>query len=155
MATEKKPVLGHPMHPAVVHFPITLFPLSAFFMLLWYTLGRNLFYLHAAYWAFIIGAVVIIPVLATGVRDWQHTQVDNEAGQRLLKTHMVIGSITGLLAIIGALFYWANKPMVNLDLVPGFTALTLLLTLLVFVQGFIGGLMVYTHKMGVEGHTIR
>ncbi len=150
---------SHPMHPAVVHFPIAFFPLSSLFLALWFIQDRNPFYLNAAYWLFMAGALMILPVVATGIRDMLHTNVEDHhgtprnTGYRTLFTHVIIGSATAFISTISALYFLFNKPMDESNLIPGFTLISLLLTVLVFSQGFIGGLMVYTHHMGVHGHT--
>lgn len=150
----KKSPVGHPTHPALVHFPITLFPFSLLFMALWFWFDRNQFYLQTAYWAYLLGTLLVIPVVLTGFRDMRHTQVDNEQGRKLLNMHMLLGGTIAGVSIVSSIYYLLNSPLQEPGLIPGFTFFTVLMTLFVFAQGAIGGLMVYSHHMGVTGHTV-
>lgn len=148
----KKHHVGHPMHPALVHFPITLFPLSLLFLALMYWTD-NAFHLHAAYWSFMLGVLMIIPVLLTGVRDLRHVHTDNIQSERLLYTHVYFGALISIISILSGIYFLLNKPFLNPELISGFTIISLLLTIMMFVQGFLGGLLVYTHHLGTTGHT--
>jgi uncharacterized membrane protein len=149
---QKRYGVDHPMHPAIVHFPITLFPLSALFVGL-YHWQDNSFFLHAAYWSFMLGALVVLPVVLTGVRDWLHTRVEDIRGYKRAYFHIIIGALIAFISTISGIYFLLHKPIAEPNLISGFSLIAVLLTLLVFIQGFIGGLMVYTHHMGIEGHT--
>lgn len=144
--------ISHPIHPAIVHFPVTLFPLSTVFIILWIWLD-NSFYLHAAYWSFLFGALMVIPVILTGLRDLRHTRPDNRQGQKVVLAHVTLGALIGLLSTISGIFFLRNQPMFDITVMPTFITVSFLLTLMVFAQGFLGGLMVYTHRMGIRGRT--
>lgn len=149
---ERRPEVKHPIHPAVVHFPITLFPISTLFIVLW-VWQNNPFFLHAAYWAFLLGALMTLPAGLTGFRDWRHTYTDSPQGRKVTYAHISLGLSLVVISLISGIFYLLHKPMVEISLIPGFMVITTLVTLMVMIQGFLGGLMVYTHRMGVAGHT--
>lgn len=140
---------SHPLHPALVHFPITLFPLSTVFLVLWIWLD-NSFYLHAAYWSFMFGALLILPVMGTGVWDLMRTISIGHVNEKWVYLHMMVGLLITFVSVLSGLYYLFNKPMLNLDMIPGFIGISILTTLLVLAQGFIGGVLVYTYRMGVS-----
>ncbi len=57
------------IHPAAVHFPIVLFPVSAVFLILWFCL-KDLFFLNASYWTFMFAAIGAVIAGGAGFFDY-------------------------------------------------------------------------------------
>lgn len=139
-------------HPALVHFPISLYPISALFAILFRSQG-NINLLQASYWCFIIAAVLLIPIAITGFLDFVRLKPHSPKAHRLLLIHLINGVLLTLLAIPSAFFFWRQPPWRDNDIFSWFFACTLLFSILALSQGAIAALMVYQHKLGVDGET--
>jgi uncharacterized membrane protein len=61
----------HPLHPAVVHFPIGMAMAALLFVIL-SSYFRKTELAPAAYYSHIFGLVTVLPSLLLGYMDWQH-----------------------------------------------------------------------------------
>lgn len=142
------------IHPAVVHFSITLFPVSAIFLMLWFW-RENIFFLHAAYWSFMFAALGALIAGGSGIFDYfnaPYPKYKQRGAGKSAKIHIVNGVVVTVIALCSAIFFLLEKPMDNLSLVKWFALVTFLESFLVIVQGFLGGLLVYTYHFGIEPH---
>ncbi len=140
------------IHPAAVHFPIVLFPVSAIFLILWFCLN-DLFFLNASYWTFMFAALGAVIAGGTGFFDYynaSYPEHPEEGAGRMAKIHIRTGVCLVVIALISAIYFLIEKPTHNVDLVKWFATIVFLETLLVFAQGFMGGLLVYKYHFGIE-----
>ncbi len=140
------------IHPAVVHFPIVLFPVSAIFLILWFCLD-NTFFMNASYWTFMFAALGAVIAGGTGFCDYynaSYPEHPEEGAGRIAKIHIRTGVLLVVIALISATYFLIEKPVNNLALVRWFAIIVFLETLLVIVQGFMGGLLVYKYHFGIE-----
>ena len=91
---------SHPLHPAVVHFPIGMAMGASAFMLLVIFLKKTEL-AQAAYYSHIFGLVTLIPTMLLGYMDWQHFY--NGDPTPLIIAKIVLGFILMLLFIYGIL----------------------------------------------------
>lgn len=138
-------------HPALVHFPITLYPLSLVFLIV-FLVNQNNFFLHASFWSLMLGVLTNIPTALTGWHDMNRTEIRSSQASRLMQMHMINGIIITAIGILAAVIFLWQPPMYDIGLVPLYTLFVIVLSILVFVQGALGGIMVYRHRMGVEEH---
>lgn len=144
--------LVHRPHPAIVHFPIALFPLSFLFLLLFWLTG-NILYLPASYWTFLVAAAIIIPTAITGFIDMRRLSNVNPDAHRQLQKHYRNGIAITLISIVtGILFLW-RMPFHHPFLFTLYTLDLAVLSILVLWQGYLGASIVYDHHLGVEGDT--
>lgn len=61
----------HPLHPALVHFPIGMAMGASAFMLLVIFLKKSEL-APAAYYSHVFGLVTLVPTMLVGYMDWQH-----------------------------------------------------------------------------------
>ena len=61
----------HPLHPAVVHFPIGM-AMAALLFVIFASRFNKIELAPAAYWCHIFGLVAAIPAVLLGYMDWQH-----------------------------------------------------------------------------------
>ncbi|HEY9688115.1 MAG TPA: DUF2231 domain-containing protein [Coleofasciculaceae cyanobacterium] len=139
-------------HPAIVHFPISLFPISLVFLILYWA-RDNVFFLNASFWCFVFGAVMLIPVAVTGFLDMIRLKSHSLEAHKSLNLHMLNGILITLLALSGGLYFFLNSPMRDPSLLPAYSLLMGVLSLLVAFQGYIGAVMVYRQHLGVDGDT--
>ena len=140
-------LLGHPLHPALVHLPTALWPAALFFDLLSRTRLGGPVPAQIAYYAIMLGLVVAVVAAAAGLADWADIKPEKPA-KKIGLTHMVLNlAVTALFALNLALR--AQLPpdtgAVPLHLI----ALTLLGSLILLVSGYLGGRMVYNHGVSV------
>ncbi|MGI9115430.1 MAG: DUF2231 domain-containing protein [Chthoniobacterales bacterium] len=140
------------IHPAVVHFPIVLFPISAIFLILWF--WRDIvFFLNASYWTFMFAALGAVVSGGTGILDYYNApypEHPEEGAGRMARLHIRNGVFLTAVALISGIYFLVEKPMNDLTLVRWFAVIVFLETLLVIVQGFMGGLLVFKYHFGIE-----
>lgn len=140
------------IHPAAVHFPIVLFPVSAIFLILWFC-RDNAFFLNASYWTFMFAALGAVIAGGTGFFDYynaSYPEQPQEGAGRMAKIHIRTGICLVVIALISAIYFLIEKPTNDLNLVKWFALIVFLETVLVIAQGFMGGLLVYKYHFGIE-----
>lgn len=140
------------IHPAVVHFPIVLFPVSAIFLILWFC-RANAFFLNASYWTFMFAALGAVIAGGTGFLDYYNApypEHPEEGAGKTAKRHIRLGVILTVVALISAVYFLMKKPIHDLTLVKWFAIVVFVEALLVIVQGFMGGLLVFKYHFGIE-----
>ena len=143
--------LGHPLHPALVHLPMALWPAALLFDLLSRTgLGGPVPF-QVAYYALMAGLVVALVAAVTGLADWADIKPDKPA-KKLGLVHMVLNLVvTALIAL--NLYFRAQLPA-STEVVPlALIGLTLAANLLLLVSGYLGGRLVYEHGISVARHS--
>lgn len=139
-------------HPALVHFPISLYPISTVFFVLFMSRDATSF-LQVSYWCFLIASLFMVPVATTGFLDYIRLKSHSDKAHHLLQIHLFNGVIATLIGIISGVFFWLQSPFQYDEWVPLYGAISSLLTIMVLAQGAIAALMVYQHKLGVDGET--
>ena len=90
----------HPLHPALVHFPIGMAMGASAFMLLVIFLKKTDL-AQAAYYSHIFGLVTLLPTLLVGYMDWQHFYNGDPIPIIIIK--IILGFILMALFIYGIL----------------------------------------------------
>lgn len=141
-------MLGQPLHPMVVHFPIALYLLGVLLTLghLW---RRNPDYERFGYWAFVLAWMSLIVTILLGLVDLGGLP-PNDPRRNRINSHITAG--VALLILNGLVIYyrfrWAHvlagpRRWVYLTLMAaGVVALV--------VTGYLGGELVYVFKVGIE-----
>jgi nitrite reductase/ring-hydroxylating ferredoxin subunit/uncharacterized membrane protein len=140
---------GHPLHPALVHFPIGLLVLSLVLAIASYAgvAPNDLF--RASLYALGFGLAMGVMAALTGLVDRSDIRLDHPA-RKTATTHMVLNLIS--LAILGINFF-LHLSQSELTVVP----LTYLLLSLVgvgtiLISGYLGGTMIYDDGIAVGRH---
>lgn len=140
------------IHPEIVHFPIALFPLSALFLILRFWLGSD-FFLSASYWTFLFAALGAVVAGGAGIFDYYNApypEHPEEGAAKISKRHVRLGVAITIIALVSAVYFLIEKPVNDLALVKWFAIIVFLETVLVLIQGFLGGRMVYKYHFGIE-----
>ena len=141
---------GHPLHPALVHFPIGLFVLSLFFDLASYLFREAGWLAQAAFSTLSLGLVLALLATVPGLVDWLDIRRDHP-NKGKATTHM-------LLNLTAITLYAINLLLRSSDLSqPEPTPLIpLLLSIasvgLIAYSGYLGGTLVYDGGIGVGRH---
>ncbi len=143
MANSRAKFLGHPLHPALTHFPMALLSVS----LLWDIIGsitRNTLWWHISFWSLVVGLIFVLPVLTTGLIDSATIAKDGPA-EKVMTIHMYVMLCAALLYLGDLLLRLKNVVPSNLGLALALSAVGFL-TLV--VGGWYGGELVYKHGAG-------
>jgi len=138
-----------PIHPMLVHFPISLLTLSvsadlvAFFLPIQSLRG-------AGWWSLLGAATTGIFALLAGVYDMRRAELVEELHERVHR-HMRVG--IGLITVIWALAIWGwfGFEQADLAVTAVYLDCAILATVLAGFQGWLGGELVYTHGVFVRG----
>jgi uncharacterized membrane protein len=85
---------GRPLHPALVHFPIALYPTSLLFDWLSHLVNNGNTFVKGAFALILAGLAVSVAAVATGVADFLHIGAESRTW-KLAVTHMTLQLVTG------------------------------------------------------------
>lgn len=139
----------HPLHPALVHFPIALFLLSLIVDIFSFFVADSNAIFRAAFYSLAFGIVMALLAAVTGFVDRSDIRLDHPA-RKTANTHMTLNlSAVGLAALnlflrMGQLDL-TRTPLINL-------LLSIASVGIILVSGYLGGTMVYDNGIGVGRH---
>lgn len=141
-------MIGRPLHPMFVHFPIALYLLGVL-LTLGYLWRRAPDYERFAYWAFLLAWVAVAVAALAGLIDLGSLAPDDPR-RAVINNHITSG--VALLIINGLVLYFRFRWP---DVLAGsrrWVYLALMVTGIVAVvlTGWLGGKLVYTLKVGIE-----
>lgn len=139
---------GQPLHPMVVHFPITLYLLGVLFTL-GYLWRRTPDYERFAWWAFVLAWISVAVAALVGLIDLGRLAPDDpRRGQ--INNHITTG--VALLVINGLVVYYRLRWADVLVSARRWQYLGLMAAgvIALVITGWLGGELVYTLKVGVE-----
>lgn len=156
-------VLGHPLHPILVVFPLALYPLALIgdivFLAVFFIGGKvDPFWWSLAGWALLLGLVFQAQASLPGLIDWLNIPM-SAPSKRTGTYHLITAIFLSILALASLLLRvfhnWGEAPS---TLVFGAASgwayvaivLNVFLNLVAPFQGWLGGHLVYVHGIGVE-----
>jgi len=136
---------GHPLHPAVVHFPVALWSVSLVWDALAAWTGAATWW-HAGFWCLAAGLVMALPAAATGLMEFI-TIEDAHPAAATATQHMLV-MLCAVCVYAVALVIRAGPAALE-----GWRLIAVLLLsasglVLLAVGGWLGGKMVYTYGVG-------
>lgn len=139
----KASVMGHPIHPVLVPFPIA-FLVSVVLTDLAFYGTRNAFWAEVSMW--LVGAGLISGVLAAVFGLIDFAAVDKVRSHAAAWVHFV-GNAIVLLIALGSLLLRVKDPVTAV--LPMGMTLSFIDAGLLFVTGWYGGELVYRHRIGL------
>ena len=141
-------LLGHPIHPMLVHFPAALFPTSLLFDLLSLGLGTVSF-VKMAFYTMAAGEVGAFLAAATGAIDCLTKLVPGTAASRVGTVHALLN--VGILLLYGFNLGLRLGPALEVPRTPvGPLFLSVAGVALLTTSNFLGGRLVYHFGIGVR-----
>lgn len=140
--------MGAPMHPIFVHFTIALTTSSLAFDALGFFFSKASL-TAAGGWTLVSAAVMTLMTISTGLTSSARAPVEEGEARSFLRAHMALGLIFyGLLVAITfwRLSLWQNGHRVSWLYLAAMAGVSLVMT----VQGYLGGELVYRYGVEVE-----
>jgi uncharacterized membrane protein len=142
-------VAGHPLHPLLVTFPITLLVSAAATDLVYWWL-RDPFWARASFWLIAAGFASAMIAAITGMLDF--VRIKRVRERKAGWFHMV-GNVAALIAtLINLVLRWNN---VIDAILPTGLAISIVVATLLGITGWYGAELVYRHKIAVVGQSSR
>lgn len=146
---EGKP-LRTPLHPALVHLPVALFPLSVLLdVASWLFPHAGLFLVRGAFLALAGGLVTAIFAAVFGMIDYTEIRSDHPA-KKTATLHMVLNLVAVGLFALGAGLRFGDLETARTAPLP--LAISLLALGVLGYSGYLGGHLVYNDGIGVGRH---
>ena len=141
----KAKLLGHPIHPMLVMFPIVLFSVAVLFDALYLATATEEF-ARFAFWAISIGLVIGLGAAVFGLIDWLGIRPGSRA-KRIGAWHGIGNAVVVLLFAVS----WATR-LGDLEYAPGILPFVVGLVGvgIALVTAWLGGELVYRLRIGVD-----
>lgn len=154
MSSAKNLLLGKPvrspLHPAVVHLPIALFPLSLLLdVASWIRPDPALYFVPAAFYCIVAGLATGLVAGALGLVDYSEIRLDHPA-RKSATLHMVLNFVALAVFALGAVLRVNHLDLDQTAILPG--VLSLVGVGLLSYSGYLGGHLVYSEGIGVGRH---
>ena len=141
--------LGLPLHPMLVHLPISLFLLSLIFDF------ANLFaprFARPAFYTMLLGVVTALLAAMPGLADYSSIRRDHPA-KRTATWHMILNIVVVALYVANVLVRRGRLDEGSVGPTP--LVLSLLAAAILGFSGYLGGILVYDDGIGVGRHRRR
>ena len=137
-------LLGHPVHPILIVFPLGLLPTAVVCDLIyWYTHNPN--WGHIAYWLIAAGVISGLVAAVFGLADW----LGLESGTRAKRIGLWHAGVMDIVVILFAISWWLRRPAPDAPTTIA-TGLAVGGALIALVGGWLGGELVYRMSVGVD-----
>lgn len=139
--------LKHPLHPILVHLPTGLWPAALVFDLIARFGGGGNAFAQASFYAILLGLISAAAAIPAGLADWWDIKPDKPA-RKLGLYHMALNLTITAIQIVSLILRLGTLSIaVTVGRLP--LALSALATALLFMSGYLGGLMVYDQGISI------
>jgi uncharacterized membrane protein len=138
---------GRPLHPALVHVPVALYPTSLLFDWLSHLTQNGNTFVKGALVLILIGLAVSVGAVATGFADFLRIEAGGRAW-RLAVTHMTLQLVTGGLFMANAILRGRDPDVTTSALGP--IVLSAIGVVTLTAGALLGSDLVYRHGQRVE-----
>ena len=137
--------MSHPLHPALVHFPIACWSLATFADLASLVWGRPAWLLAGTLLA--VGTLTALAAMATGFVELLKVDAEHPANKDLNR-HMILVMAAWCCYAASLALRWRDASLGQADAIG--LALSVIGFLVLCVAGWFGGKLVYGHGLGVS-----
>lgn len=138
-------IAGHPLHPALVHFPIALWSATWAWDMLGAWTGSAAWW-HTGYWCLVAGIVMALPAAITGLMELLSLGERHPAMDTATRHMLIMGC--AFAAYLGALLLRGGPLAPEGWRLPAVLGLSTLGLVLLAVGGWFGGRLVYSFGVG-------
>ncbi len=139
-------LFGHPVHVALVHFPIGLLIAALPFDALGLWRGANSVWWAMGFWDIVLGLIAALPTAATGLLDYLAPMSDRKA-ERAATWHMIV-NLTAVALFGGSLLCRGGALPGDLTRCLAATGLDVLGAVALSFGGWLGGELVLRYGLG-------
>jgi uncharacterized membrane protein len=137
-------ILGHPLHPVLITFPLGLLPVAVIFDIVYLSSGNG-HWADLSFWMIAAGVIGGLLAAVCGLIDW--LALDN--GTRAKRIGLWHGLVNLVVTVLFTISWWMRLPAPDAPPIPalvlGFIAL-----LFALIGGWLGGELVYRLSVGVD-----
>ena len=147
MANPLKRAFGDPTHPAVVHFPLALYPATVLFDLLAFTRADGSVCTHGAFILIFAASIAAVGAMATGFAQLPDIPPGSPAWKTAM-LHMSIQTTAGCIFLVSLLLRLRHVDDVHPPIAAVLCAV--IGTGALFYGSWLGGHIVFSHGVSVE-----
>lgn len=145
----KAKIAGHPIHPMLVAFPITLYLLTFVAFVVYQTANPEIFWYKLAYFSNYAAVVLALIAAVPGFIDWSMGIPNKTEAKRDGLIHMSLNLVTLAIFAVNAYLIrgtW-DAPLAGVTTQLWLTGIG---SIILLAAGFYGWVMIGRHKVGVE-----
>jgi nitrite reductase/ring-hydroxylating ferredoxin subunit/uncharacterized membrane protein len=139
----------HPLHPAIVHYPVALFIFSLLLDLATLLGDDNNALFRGAFYTMALGVGMALVAAIPGLVDWADIRADHPAKKRAT-AHMALNLTVVGLYVVNLLLRYSGLEQTATPTIP--LVLSLIGVGILSVAGYLGGTLVYDDGIGVGRH---
>jgi uncharacterized membrane protein len=147
MANPLKRAFGDPTHPAVVHFPLALYPATLLFDILAFTRSDGSVYTHGAFILIVAASIAAVGAAITGFAQLPDIPPGSPAWKTAI-LHMSVQMTAAVIFLVSLLLRLRHVDDAHPPVGAFICVIIGLVTL--FYGGWLGGHMVFSQGIGVE-----
>jgi uncharacterized membrane protein len=144
----KASIAGHPIHPALIPFPIGLLVFSLIADLIYLWRGNPVWENYIAFYTLLAGIIGAAVAAIPGLIDWSN--LTNRAAIKVANWHLVV-NVIGLLIFSTSFFLRTSS---GSALISGLPMLPFILSVIgvlgLSIAGYLGGELVFRHGVAVD-----
>ncbi len=139
--------LKHPLHPILAHLPMAAWPTALLFDLLSRgEIGGNAM-VRLSFYAIVLGLAAALIAVPTGLADWSSIKKEKPAW-KLGLVHMSLNLVVAVLFAVNLGVRW-HEFQGGTRISTGPVVLSAIGCFLLFISGYLGGLMTFDHGISV------
>jgi uncharacterized membrane protein len=138
---------GRPLHPALAHFPIALYPASLLFDGISYLVDDGNPFVKGAFTLLVVALAITVAAVGTGFADFLRIPAGSSTW-KLAVAHMTLQLVTGGLFLANAILRARDLDVTTSPIGP--VILSAVGVVVLATGGLLGGDLVYRHGQRVE-----
>ena len=140
-------LFGDPTHPAVVHFPLALYPAALLFDVLAFTRSDGSLYTHGAFILMLAATAGAVVAMVTGFARYPEIKPDSSAWKTAI-LHMSVQMGAASVFLVSILLRLRHVDDVHPPV--GAFICAIIGTSILFYGGWLGGRLVFSHGVGID-----
>jgi uncharacterized membrane protein len=144
-------LFGDPTHPAVVHFPLALYPAAVLFDVLAFTRSDGSLYTHGAFILMLAATIGAVGAMVTGFAQLPAIEPESPAWKVAI-LHMSVQMGAACLFLVSILLRLRHVDDAHPPI--GAFICAIIGMGVLFYGGWLGGRLVFSHRVGMEADAV-